>query len=65
MGMTAKTLCGLILLLALATGCGQKGPLFLPGDPSAVKTDVPGKYSSEPSADDVDDDADKDDDDPQ
>ncbi len=33
----------LILLLALvfAAGCGQKGPLYLPGDPSTIKTDVP------------------------
>ena len=33
----------LVLLPALffAAGCGQKGPLYLPGDPSTIKTDVP------------------------
>ena len=25
----------------LAAGCGQKGPLYLPGNPSEVKREVP------------------------
>ena len=32
------------LLLAsifVLAGCGQKGPLFLPGDPSKIRTEVP------------------------
>lgn len=30
------------LLTALAcAGCGQKGPLYLPGNPSEVRTEVP------------------------
>ena len=31
----------LLLALLFAAGCGQKGPLYLPGDPSTIKTDVP------------------------
>ena len=31
----------LILCLLFVAGCGQKGPLYLPGDPSEMKTDVP------------------------
>lgn len=36
------------MLLALALGaiaalgaCGQKGPLYLPGDPSRIRTEIP------------------------
>ncbi len=31
----------LLLALLLVAGCGQKGPLYLPGNPSAIKTDTP------------------------
>lgn len=31
----------LLLALIFAAGCGQKGPLYLPGDPSEIRTDVP------------------------
>jgi len=27
--------------LATVTGCGQKGPLYLPGDPSQIRTEIP------------------------
>ena len=27
-----------ILLFAFAAGCGQSGPLYIPGDPSTVQT---------------------------
>lgn len=27
--------------LLLISACGQKGPLFLPGDPSEIRTEVP------------------------
>ncbi len=27
--------------LLLLGGCGQKGPLFLPGNPSEIRTEVP------------------------
>lgn len=30
-----------MLLAVLVAGCGQKGPLYLPGDPSEVRTEIP------------------------
>ena len=36
-----------ILCLLFVVGCGQKGPLYLPGDPSAVKTDIPARPAVE------------------
>ena len=30
-----------LIALALLGGCGQKGPLYLPGDPSEMQTSVP------------------------
>lgn len=32
-----KTMSLVSLLLALLSGCGQSGPLYLPGDPSTVQ----------------------------
>ena len=34
--MTSKILLSLILAFVLA-GCGQSGPLYVPGDPSSVE----------------------------
>jgi len=65
MRISIRILCGLFLLLAATAGCGQKGPLFLPGDPATVQTDVPGQYQSEPSTEDPGDDADNEDEDKQ
>ncbi len=47
----------LVLLLALlfAAGCGQKGPLYLPGNPSQIKTDVPSQDEGQTEEDDEDD----------
>jgi predicted small lipoprotein YifL len=36
-----------ILSLLFVVGCGQKGPLYLPGDPSAVSTDLPAQPAGE------------------
>ena len=36
MTLTTKTLAAILLAFALAA-CGQSGPLYVPGDPSAVK----------------------------
>ncbi len=41
MPYATKTIPALLLALSILAGCGQKGPLFLPGDPSSVQTDVP------------------------
>ncbi len=63
MRISIKILCSLFLLLTAIAACGQKGPLFLPGDPATVQTDVPGQYRSEPSTEDADKDADSEDED--
>jgi len=44
----------LVLGLLFAAGCGQKGPLYLPGDPSLMKTDVPAQDQSQTEEDDED-----------
>lgn len=34
--------CTIVLLAAMfVVACGQKGPLYLPGNPSEMKTEVP------------------------
>ena len=48
-------LFGLLVLLVMTAGCGQKAPLFLPGDPSAVQSDIPGQYQSQPATENSDD----------
>lgn len=47
----------IVIMLPVLTlgGCGQKGPLFLPGNPSEIKTEVP---ASEQQDEDDDDDED-------
>lgn len=46
-------LSGALLMLVMLAGCGQKGPLYLPGDKEATETyDPTGEaYESEPEAD--------------
>ena len=46
----------LVLGLLLAAGCGQKGPLYLPGDPSLIKTEVPPQDQNQTEENDDDDD---------
>ncbi|MGH8194989.1 MAG: LPS translocon maturation chaperone LptM [Woeseiaceae bacterium] len=36
-----------VLWLMLATACGQKGPLYLPGDPQEEQIEIPGQPSEE------------------
>jgi predicted small lipoprotein YifL len=43
-----------VLLLGVLAGCGQSGPLFVPGDPSPIKT--------QPETPESDEDKDQDDD---
>ncbi len=44
----------LVLGLLFAAGCGQKGPLYLPDNPSLIKTDVPRQDQSQTEEDDQD-----------
>ena len=41
MHSSLKQIVLLILTFAFLSACGQKGPLFLPGDPSQVRTTMP------------------------
>jgi predicted small lipoprotein YifL len=34
-----------------AAGCGQKGPLYLPGNPSEIKTSVPSQQQNQAEED--------------
>ncbi len=57
-----KSMFALLFGLVLVAGCGQKGPLFLPGDPGAMQSNVPGQVTSEQTNDgsgDEDDDEDE------
>jgi predicted small lipoprotein YifL len=49
----------LLLALLIAAGCGQKGPLYLPGNPSEIKTDVPRQDESQTEEDEEDEDEDE------
>ena len=44
----------LVLGLLFTAGCGQKGPLYLPGDPSLIKTEVPPPVQNQTEEDDED-----------
>ncbi|SFH60952.1 lipoprotein-attachment site-containing protein [Modicisalibacter xianhensis] len=48
-----SVLAGLLLALTLLAGCGQKGPLYLPGDEQAAETYDPtgAAYDGQPDAD--------------
>lgn len=41
MKTSAARLIALIGFAVTIAGCGQRGPLFLPGDPSSVQTEIP------------------------
>jgi predicted small lipoprotein YifL len=45
----------LLVAFLFAAGCGQKGPLYLPGNPSEIKTDVPRQDEGQNEEDDEDD----------
>lgn len=49
------SLCFLLALL-FAAGCGQKGPLYLPGDPSEIKMDIPPQDQTQTAEDEEDED---------
>ena len=54
--MNSRYTLGLLLVLLFAAGCGQKGPLYLPGNPSQIKTDVPRQDEGQTEEDDEDED---------
>jgi predicted small lipoprotein YifL len=41
-----------VTALLLLAGCGQKGPLYLPGDTSSIRTTVPPQQSTVEEEDD-------------
>lgn len=41
MKTSAARLLALIGFAVAIASCGQRGPLFLPGDPSSVQTEIP------------------------
>ncbi|MEE8427039.1 MAG: lipoprotein [Woeseiaceae bacterium] len=46
--MTRRTLIpAAVLLFFLIAGCGQSGPLYLPGNPSQIRTSPPEPEQSE------------------
>jgi len=50
MSRHALMLAALLLILFVA-GCGQSGPLFLPGNPSQIRTNPPEPQESEEAKD--------------
>jgi predicted small lipoprotein YifL len=54
--MNSRYSLGLLLALLFVAGCGQKGPLYLPGNPSQIKTDVPSQDEGQTEEDDEDED---------
>jgi len=50
----------LLFSLAMVTGCGQTGPLFLPGDPGAAQSSVPAQVTPEQTQSSSGDDDDED-----
>ena len=53
------TLAALLFTLSLA-GCGQSGPLYIPGDPSSIETPQKPPQTEEESDDNGDNDEDTD-----
>ena len=40
MSNSMKIFAAFLLTFLMLSGCGQKGPLFLPGDTSSIRTEV-------------------------
>ena len=47
---------GTLFLILLIAGCGQSGPLYVPGDPSSIQSPPPEPQESEAKDEDVEDD---------
>jgi len=46
---------GLLLLILLFAGCGQSGPLYVPGDPSSIQAPTEEPNASEEKDEDAED----------
>ena len=57
--MNVRYPSALLLAVLLVAGCGQKGPLYLPGDPSTIKTDIPPQDERQTEEDDDEEDDDE------
>ena len=57
--MNVRYPSALLLAVLLVAGCGQKGPLYLPGDPSTIKTDTPPQDERQTEEDDDEEDDDE------
>jgi predicted small lipoprotein YifL len=51
-----RIVASLMLSTLVLAGCGQKGPLFLPGDPSTIRSTTPQQQPVQESEEDEDDD---------
>jgi predicted small lipoprotein YifL len=49
-----KSITGLLLVLLFVGGCGQKGPLFLPGTPTEIRS-VPEQAETNAEGDEAED----------
>lgn len=49
----ARLLAVIAISLTILGGCGQKGPLYLPGNPSEIKTEVPKQESGREAGQDL------------
>ncbi len=56
--MNSRYLLALMLGFLFAAGCGQSGPLYLPGDPSEIRTEAPPPPQTQTEENDEDDDQD-------
>lgn len=53
MAIRFKWLAVILLSLMFTAACGQKGPLFLPGNPSEIQSDVPRQEPAEEDEEDT------------
>lgn len=51
-----SAMIGTLLLILLVAGCGQSGPLYVPGDPSSIQSPPEEPKESEEKDEDVEDD---------
>jgi predicted small lipoprotein YifL len=52
MSFDSRCLAAAFAVLLFSTGCGQRGPLFLPGDPNEGRAEIPSREAGEEAPDD-------------